>query len=464
MASKENSTSGALSFTGNGSPPGSGAFRSWSRFSSLVCFQSRQIETWAWPARSPTVLSPEAALIHSLCIFDNAVDAHVMMLLHRSPQRLDGDVVESAVVVAPRWVVFGCLPVPGDALLEALDCREETPRGIEVLDVLQDEVLGPDQLVRLRQIGDAAVPYYLLAHPRHQRVRGDPGEGVGSSALESNLELGRRLLGAPHRVHLLQPSPHDGFGPFEIPPEAPLQAHELVRQVVYRVSVLFQVRPEHTVRHSLLSALVEHEHGPHVRVDHETAQGPKEQIQVVRCALLPALRVGNADYAVYVLVRVGDAFHLEFQRPDESGEPRSDAHHYYVVTRPNAPARSAPVAHEGAWLVVERNLLAGAELLLVEDVGLKFGVAEIRLFGQLQADHVLPSRNTPPALIGSSFRILIFATFRRDAQTLAEDAQDLLVARVIAGLDVPYCATETETPGEQILPFCYGLDGEAVAF
>jgi hypothetical protein len=113
---------------------------------------------------------------------------------------------------------------------------------------------------------------------------------------------------------------------------------------------------------------------------------------------------------------------------------------------------------------VERNLLAGAESLLVEDVGLKFGVAEVRLFGQLQADHVLPSRNTPPALIGGSFRILVFAAFRRDPQTLAQDAQDLLVACIIAGRDVPYCATETETPGEQILPFCYGLDGEAVAF
>src|SRR5215210_7832633 len=53
------------------------------------------------------------------------------------------------------------MPVPGDTLLEALDHGEEAPRGLEVLDVLQNVVLGPDQLVRLGQIGDAAVPYDL---------------------------------------------------------------------------------------------------------------------------------------------------------------------------------------------------------------------------------------------------------------------------------------------------------------
>src|SRR5919112_5829983 len=279
-------------------------------------------------------------------------------------------------------------------------------------------MLSPNQLVCLGQIGDATVPYDLPAHPRHERVRGDSGEGVGPSTLEPYPKLGSRLFGAPRRVHLLQPSLHDGFGPFEIPPEAPFQAYELVRQVVYRVYMLLQVRPEHPVRHDLLTAVVEHEHGPHVRVDHETAQSPQKQVQVVRCALLPTLRVGDADYAVYVLVCVGDAVHLELQRPDEPGEPRRDAHHYYVVTRPHTPSRAAPVTHKGAWLVMKGNLLARAEMFLVKDIGHEFGVAKVRPFGQLQAGHVLPSRDAPPALIGSTFRILVFAPFGRDPETL----------------------------------------------
>ena len=227
--------------------------------------------------------------------------------------------------------------MPRDALLEPLDRREEAPRGFEVFDVLQDVVLGPDQLVRLCQVGDAAVPDHLPAHPRHERVRGDSGEGVGPSALEPYPELGSRLLGAPRRVDQLEPALHHGLGLFEVPPEAPLQAHVLVRHVVCRVAVLLQVSPEHTVRHGLFTTVVEHEHGPNVRVDHEATQGSQQQVQVVRCALLPTLRVGDADYAVYVLVCVGDAVHLELQRPDEPGEPRGNAHHDYVVTRPDAP-------------------------------------------------------------------------------------------------------------------------------
>ncbi len=175
------------------------------------------------------------------------------------------------------------------------------------------------------------------------------------------------------------------------------------------IAVLLQVRFEHTVRHGLFTAVVEHEHGPDVRVDHEAAQGPQEQVQVVRRALLPALRVGDADYAFYVLVGVGDAVHLQLQRPDEPGEPRRETHHDDVVARPDAPARAASVAHEGARLVVEGDLLAGAEALLVEDVGLELGVAEVRLFRESQAGLVLPSGDTSSALIGGPFGVFVFA-------------------------------------------------------
>ena len=63
---------------------------------------------------------------------------------------------------------------------------------------------------------------------------------------------------------------------------------------------------------------------------------------------------------------------------------------------------------------MQGDLLAGAEMLLVEDVGLELGVAEVRLFGQLQAGLVLPSRDASPALVGGPFRIFVFAAFGRD--------------------------------------------------
>src|SRR5215210_2568286 len=274
------------------------------------------------------------------------------------------------------------MPVPGDTLLEALDHGEEAPRGLEVLDVLQNVVLGPDQLVRLGQIGDAAVPYDLPTHPRHQRVRGDTRESIGSAALQGDLQLGRRLLGTSRRVDLFEPFLHDRFGLFEIPPEAPLQAHELVGHIVYGIAVLLEVSREHPVRYGLIAAVVEHEHGPDVGVDHEAAQGPQEQVEVVRRALLPAFGVGDTDYAVYVLAGVGGAVHLQLQRPDEPGEPRREAHHYYVVTRTDAPVCAASVANEGVRLLVERDLHTGAEALFVEDVGLELRVAEVRLLGQ----------------------------------------------------------------------------------
>ena len=54
----------------------------------------------------------EAALVHPLGVLDHAVDPHVGVLLHRGADGLDGDVVEPAVVVAPRRVVLGRVTVP----------------------------------------------------------------------------------------------------------------------------------------------------------------------------------------------------------------------------------------------------------------------------------------------------------------------------------------------------------------
>src|SRR5919112_1687457 len=354
------------------------------------------------------------------------------------------------------------MPVPGDALFEALDHREEAPRGLEVLDGLQDVVLGPDQLVRLSQIGDAAVPDDLPTHPRHQRIRRDSRESIGPTALQPDLELRGRFLGAPRRVYLLEPFLHDRFGLFEIPPETPLQAHERVGHIVYGIAVIPEVVLEHPVRYGLPAAVVEHDPGPDVRVDHKPAQGPQEQVQVVRRALLPAFGVGDADYTVHVLVGVGDAVHLQLQRPDKPGEPRREAHYYHVVARTDAPIRAAPVTHERARLVVERNLLAGAEALFVEDVGLELRVAEVRLFRQAQAAPLWFSTYTSPALVRGPFRM--FVPSGRDPETLAQYVQDLLVARVVSRRDVPDSAAEAETPGDQVLSFCYRLDGETVSF
>jgi hypothetical protein len=209
-----------------------------------------------------------------------------------------------------------------------------------------------------------------------------------------------------------------------------------VGHVFYGIAVLLQVGPEHLVRDGLFAAVVEGEHGPHVGVDHEAAQSPQQEVEVVRRAVLAALRVGNADDAVYVLIGVGDAVHLPLQRPHEPGEPGRGAQHDDVVARPDAAARAAPVAHEGAGLVVRRNLRAGPEGFLFQDVGLEFGVAEVGFPGQIQAVLAIPAWKPAPALVVGPFGVFFPVEPEEGPVALAQHAQDLLVARVVARLDV----------------------------
>jgi hypothetical protein len=159
--------------------------------------------------------------------------------------------------------------------------------------------------------------------------------------------------------------------------------------------------------------------------------------------VLATLRVGDADYAVHVLVGVCDAVHLPLQRPHEPGEPRGDAHDDYVVTCPDAAARAAPVAHERARLVVRRNLSAGLEGFLFQDVGLELGVAQVGFAGQIQAHLAVPSRKSTPALVVGPFGVFFPVEPGGRPVALAQHAQDLLVARVVAGLDVLCCSPES---------------------
>ena len=206
--------------------------------------------------------------------------------------------------------------------------------------------------------------------------------------------------------------------------------------VIYGIAVLFQVGAEHLVRDGLSPTVVEGEHGPHVGVDHEPAQGPQQEIEVVRRAALSALRVGDADYAVYVLVGVGDAVHLPLQRPYEPGKTGRDSQKDDVVARPDPPARAAPVAHKGAGLVVRRHLGAGPKGFLSQDVGLDLGIAEVGFAGQIQVFLAVPSRRPTLSLVVGPFEVSVLVEPGRGPVALAQDAQDLLVARVVARLDV----------------------------
>jgi hypothetical protein len=121
----------------------------------------------------------------------------------------------------------------------------------------------------------------------------------------------------------------------------------------------------------------------------------------------------------------------------------------------------APVAHEGPRLVVERNRLAGPEALLVELVGRELGVAEVRLPGQHEMEVAKAPRNPARALVVRPIRLVALAT-GGDRMALAQDAQNLLVARVVPRRDVLDCLPERQTPREQVLPLDDGLHGESV--
>jgi hypothetical protein len=181
-----------------------------------------------------------------------------------------GDVVEPAVVVAAGGVALGGVPVPANELLEPLDRLQETLRRLQILDVIQNVGLGPDQLVRLGEDGPAPVLDDLLGNPADERVGRDPREGVRPPALQGYLQLREGLLGAPDGVHLGEPPAYDLLTPVEVLREAPPQAHEPVRHVLQGIAVLLHVGPEHPAVDSPL-LLVHHEHGPDVRVHGEAA-------------------------------------------------------------------------------------------------------------------------------------------------------------------------------------------------
>jgi hypothetical protein len=324
--------------------------------------------------------------------------------------------------------------VPSDELLEPLDGPQKALRRLEVPDVVEDVRFGPDELVRLGEDGGATVLDDLLRYPADQGVGRDPRERVRPPALQGELQLRQGLLGATHGVHLGEPAAQDLLAPLEVLPEAPPQAHELVRHVHQGIAVLLHVGAEHPVA-DRPSLFVHHEHGPDVRVHHEAAQSAQQDLQVVGRVVLASLRVSHGDHAVHVLVPLGEVVEPHLQHLRVGVGSGVDAQDQHVIPGTHPAATGPPVAHECARLVVERHRRAGPKALLVELVGRELGVAEVRFPGQYEMEVAKAARDPARALVVRPVRLIALAT-GRDRMALAQHAQDLLVADVVPGRDV----------------------------
>jgi len=65
---------------------------------------------------------------HGLRIVEHSIEPYVWVLLHGGADGLKHDVVEAAIFVAAGRVALGRMAVPGGALLEAGDGRQELAR------------------------------------------------------------------------------------------------------------------------------------------------------------------------------------------------------------------------------------------------------------------------------------------------------------------------------------------------
>ena len=169
-------------------------------------------------------------------------------------------------------------------------------------------------------------------------------------------------------------------------------------------------------------------------MDHETRQRSQHQFPVVGIHARAALGMGHRHHAVDVRVPVRLVLQQRFQAPHETRRLRRDAQQDDVVPGPDAPRRAAVETVEHWRTVAERYLLTRCEGGFIQFVG-HHAVFEIGLVREVEID-----------------------------LADAERVEDIRVAQVVAGRDVPGRPTEGQAPGQDELPGGYGPDGEAVAF
>ena len=347
-------------------------------------------------------------------VVDHAGQRHVRCLLGRRSDRLQGDVVQAAQLVAPRRVAGCRLPVARGPRLEAFHLLQESGGGGPVLDRRQHVALGADQLVGLRQDGGAAGGDHLARHRAGQRVAGDAGERVGAPALQRDVQRRQRQLASAGVSRGAQQRQHG------------IVVHRVARgrgddrHAVEPARLGFgaggHIRPAHGARR-----MIQHHGAGHVGMDQEADQRALQQLAVVRRLGPAALGVRDRHHAVRAAERARDSVQPCGQRDGSGAGVRVDRQHDHVVARAE-PALAAVVPGELQIPLRRGQRLGRCDLVHPRRLRQRL-VLEVRIRGEIQLQVALRQR-----------------------------VDHAGVADPVAGIDVAQRPAERITPGEQLLP------------
>ena len=260
-------------------------------------------------ARRVHEVVPVALVLNPLRILQHALQTRRLRLLHRRAQRLDRDVVQTAVEVAATRVRLRAHAHHVRRVLVPRLRRHELLRHVDVPHLVQNVRVRADQLVRLRENRASPAANYLLRDGALQRVGRDAREGVAASTLKRQTQGGDGLRGATCREgcrkHLA-----NGGGEKRRLFHCVLERHPLQRQ---------RTRVEADGAHGLLDLLtvddvathhgqsarillvVHDDGGTHVGVDEEARQCAENLVLVQRLRLHRAFRVNAAHDTVHIL-------------------------------------------------------------------------------------------------------------------------------------------------------------------
>src|SRR5439155_25559652 len=133
------------------------------------------------------------------------VHANVGIFFAGCAERLQGDVVQTAKIVAPAGVAFAGRAVPASPFLETLDRVESRVGSRKVSDLGENVRLSADEFIGFGEIGAAAVANEFFGDAADEGIARDAGKRVRTAALQADAEMFERLSRAAEGIHLVEP-------------------------------------------------------------------------------------------------------------------------------------------------------------------------------------------------------------------------------------------------------------------